>query len=95
MVKYWHIGLAAALLVGGIISLFASPEPDGLERVAEDNEFIDKGGNVISAPMPDYLAPGVEDEYLSASLAGVVGVLATFGFVVLIGNVLKKWNTTS
>ena len=43
--KWWHIGLLLALAVA-IISPLASSAPDGLERVAENEGFIEvaKGG---------------------------------------------------
>lgn len=90
MVKYWHVGLIVAVFIGGILSLFASPEPDGLERVAEDYEFIKEGEEAINSPFPDYVIPAIEDETLSASMAGVVGVLMIFGLALLIGRALKR-----
>jgi len=80
------------LFIAGALSLFASPEPDGLERVAEDYEFIEEGEGkeVINSPLPDYMVPAIEDETLSASTAGVMGVLIMFGLALLIGKGLKK-----
>lgn len=75
------IGLVAALFLAGIISLFASSFPDGLEKVAEKLGFIEKGEAepVISSPIPDYVLPGLKNEKLATSIAGIVGTLVVFG----------------
>lgn len=90
--KYFIFGLIVALFMASVISLFASPEPDGLERVAEDHEFLEKGeGNeVMESPMPDYVIPGIENETLAASLAGLIGALLMFLLAIGVGKVLKK-----
>jgi cobalt/nickel transport protein len=90
--KYWIIGLVIALFMAGFISLYASPEPDGLERVAEDHGFLEKGEghNVIESPMPDYIIPGLENETLAASLAGVAGTVIIFVLVLGIGFAFRK-----
>jgi cobalt/nickel transport protein len=74
------IGLAAALLLALVLSPFASPWPDGLERVAERKGFLEKGEGkpALAAPVPDYAWPGVKDEGHATRLAGLVGTLVTF-----------------
>ncbi|MDI6739863.1 MAG: PDGLE domain-containing protein [Candidatus Edwardsbacteria bacterium] len=74
------ISLLAGLAVALILSPFASPWPDGLEKVAENKGFLEKGEHsVLSSPIPDYAMPGVKHEGLATSLAGVLGVLLIFG----------------
>ncbi|HIH36605.1 MAG TPA: hypothetical protein HA232_01695 [Methanocellales archaeon] len=89
--KWWHIGLIIALVLAGGVSLFASSSPDGLERVAIDHDFIElgEGHEVIRSPMPDYVVPGISNETLAASLAGLIGTLMMFGLVYGLGKVLK------
>jgi hypothetical protein len=72
-------GAVVALAVAGVASYYASPDPDGLERVAEDQGFIDDATDhgLADSPLADYGIAGVEDARLSVGLAGVVGVLAT------------------
>ena len=72
-------GLVASLLIAGVVSFYASSNPDGLEYVAEQTGFIDTAEDSATAegPLADYSARGVEDERLSGGLAGVVGALAT------------------
>lgn len=76
------LGLTLALVLAGIFSLLASSWPDGLERVAEDKAFIEKAEvqPAVSSPIPDYAWPGVENEKLATSLAGITGTLMVFGF---------------
>lgn len=97
--KYWIYGLVIALIMAGIISLFASSSPDGLERYSidlfggeEKLEEHTQGKEVINSPMPDYAIPGIENETLSASLAGVMGVILIFVFVITVGMLLKNKN---
>ena len=74
------LGLAISLAVGGILSLFASPEPDGLERVAEDEGFIGRAVDrpLVESPMPDYRFPGIADERLATGVSGFIGTLLVF-----------------
>ncbi|MFZ5634096.1 MAG: PDGLE domain-containing protein [Bacillota bacterium] len=73
--------LLLALIVAAFLSPFASSSPDGLERVAEDLGFLDKGEGepIIKSPIPDYVFPGIENESVATTAAGVTGTLITFG----------------
>ena len=71
-------GVMLALVVGIVAVFFASPSPDGLERVAEDTGFL---GAAQAAPfeiIPDYVAPGIPNETLAAVIAVVLGTLLLF-----------------
>jgi cobalt/nickel transport protein len=71
------VAVGLALFVGG----FASSSPDGLERVAEDKGFLETARDHLFAdsPVADYAVKGVDNERLSTGLAGLIGVLITFG----------------
>jgi cobalt/nickel transport system permease protein len=72
-------GLVIALAVAFAAPL-ASPDPDGLERVAEDHGFIETAQEPPYTIMPDYTVPFIEDnEAVSTILAGVIGVLIVAG----------------
>ena len=77
------IGLVAAGLgIALLITLFrplASSSPDGLERVAEDKEFIDKAEDAPYKVIADYAFPWVENEDVATVLAGAMGVLLVAG----------------
>lgn len=70
--------LVAALLLAGLLSYFASSSPDGLERVAEDVGIAESAGDheLADGPLADYQTTGVENEWLSTGLSGVIGVVA-------------------
>ena len=72
-------GLLVSLLVAGVVSQFAASDPDGLERVAEDQNFIDAGeehafGSWIFA---DYATDGIDNEVVSLAVAGIAGTALT------------------
>lgn len=70
-------GLVVALLLAGVASYYASSNPDGLERVAEQTGFLDSAEDSPTgdSPMADYRTDGVDDDRVSGGLAGVVGAL--------------------
>jgi hypothetical protein len=72
------IGLAVAVALAVFISPYASSSPDGLEKVAETQSFLESGRLHTlqeSSPVPDYAFPGVDDPRLATALAGFVGTL--------------------
>jgi hypothetical protein len=79
MKKYWWvIGLLIALAVT-LFSPLASPHPDGLERVAEDEGFLGRAQDAPYQVIPDYLFPGIASEGAATIVAGLVGTLLMFG----------------
>jgi hypothetical protein len=86
---WWIVGLLIALAVT-LVSPLASPWPDGLERVAEDQGFIDAEKDSFYEIIPDYVLPGVASESLATILAGVVGVLVVFGIALGAGYALRS-----
>lgn len=84
--------LITALILAFFMSPFASPSPDGLERVAENKGFLEKGEirPAFISPVPDYIWPGVDNEGMATGLAGVFGTLIVFGFAYGIGTLLKR-----
>lgn len=85
------VGLAVSLVIAGFVSYYASSEPDGLEKVAGDQGFIDAAQDSANAALPtaDYGIAGVESERLSVGLAGILGVVViavvAFGLFWLLG----------
>ena len=75
------MAVAVAVGLGMAVSPFASANPDGLEKVAEEKEFLDEGrlaGLQEDSPIPDYAFPGVDNERVATGLAGFGGTLAAF-----------------
>ena len=82
------VAAIVALLLAVVVSQFAAPAPDGLERVAEDAGFADSAGEhaLASSPFADYATVGLSNESLSLAVAGTAGVIITL--VVVTGLVL-------
>ena len=57
-----------------------------------DKGFLEKGEvePAVTSPVPDYAWPGIKDEGLATSAAGMAGTLVTFGFGLGFGILLKK-----
>ena len=72
-------GFIASLFLAGVVSFYASSNPDGLEKVAEDIGFIETAEDHTYAEgaLADYGVKGVDNARLSTGLAGIIGVVAT------------------
>jgi cobalt/nickel transport system permease protein len=70
-------GVLIALFFAVVVSQFAGSSPDGLERVATDEGFIDRGRDhaLDSSLFADYATRGIGNESLSRAVAGVCGVV--------------------
>ena len=86
------VGLAVALVLAVLLSPFASSWPDGLDRVAKDLGFIEKGEGavVLKAPIPDYKFPGPDSEGFSTALSGTIGTFAMFGIGFGVARLLRR-----
>jgi hypothetical protein len=84
-------GLIVALGLAFFVSPYASSSPDGLNKVAIDKGFADteKEHALGDAPLAGYGVQGVEDQKLSKGLAGVIGVVVTFGIAMILFGLLR------
>lgn len=75
------VALAIAVGLAVAVSPFASADPDGLEKVADEKAFVEDGklhSIQDDSPIPDYAFPGVDNERVATGLAGFVGTLGVF-----------------
>jgi hypothetical protein len=81
MRRFLIAGLLVAIGLALIVSGVASSSPDGLEKVAGEKGFLETAQDHLFAdsPLADYSVKGVGNERLSTGLAGLIGVLVTFG----------------
>lgn len=83
------LGLGIALVVA-VFSFAADPNPDGLERVAEDTGFLDRALDPVYNLFPDYTLPFISNPLISGILAVVIGTLIVFGATFLIARVQRR-----
>jgi cobalt/nickel transport protein len=90
------VGLGISLLIAIFLSPFASPDPDGLDRVSQDLQFGHRAAE--DAPAKKLPFAQIFDEYalkgvpegIATPIAGLVGTLVTFGLAWGIGKLVVK-----
>ncbi|MEH1822071.1 MAG: energy-coupling factor ABC transporter permease [Nostoc sp.] len=89
----WLVPVVSIFLIAGVLSLFASTWPDGLDSVAEKYRFKDKEAPVVEIPTPlaDYKVKGLDGK-ISTSIAGLLGSGVCFAVAFGIANVVKPKN---
>jgi cobalt/nickel transport protein len=87
------IGLLIAFVLAIVLSPFASSSPDGLEKVGEDEGFLEKAHSFLTGLIPDYLFPGVSNEKIATAIAGGLGVVIVFGLTYGLALIIKKRST--
>ena len=78
MKRFTILAVAVAVGLASAVSPFASSSPDGLERVAADQAFLDRGEPQEASVLADYAIPGIGDERVATGLAGFTGTLLVF-----------------
>jgi len=89
----WSVPVVSIFLIAGVLSLFASAWPDGLEKVAENTGFIDLAKQVrviVPTPLADYGIEGLGP--IGTSIAGLVGAAVCFAVAFGIAKVVKPNN---
>ncbi len=86
--------LAAVVLTAGVLFVapFASPLPDGLEKVASALGFdhLAAEAHLSTEILRDYTIPGMASAATSTLIAGAIGTVAVFGLSLLLGKVLSR-----
>jgi len=103
-------GLLIALVLAGVVSNFASSSPDGLDATARQGCTFDAAGNITGGacmaqreqqhqlkdgPLANYGIKGIDNPYLSNGLAGVAGVVVTFGIGLGVFWLVRRRGVTS
>jgi cobalt/nickel transport protein len=86
-------GLLIAVILAGVVSNFASSSPDGLDNTALNGCTVDDRGEITGgtcmaqqeqahqtedSPLAGYGIRGIDNEFLSTGLSGILGVAVTF-----------------
>jgi cobalt/nickel transport system permease protein len=80
--------IAAGLLIAFVLALFsplASPEPDGLEFVAEQHGFLDLALEPYYELLPDYSIPILSNPALTTIVAVGLGAIVVFVLAWIVG----------
>lgn len=86
-------GIAAAVLIGGGLSYFASPSPDGLEKTQEDLGAAEPVHQGLAAPpvaFEEYSLKGLGDGFWANAAAGIIGSLVVMGLLLGLGRLLRR-----
>ncbi|MBN3958020.1 energy-coupling factor ABC transporter permease [Nostoc sp. NMS8] len=89
----WSVPIVTIFLIAGVLSLFASAWPDGLEKVAENTGFINLANQVriiVPTPLANYSIEGLGT--IGTSIAGLVGAAVCFAVAFGIAKVVKPKN---
>jgi hypothetical protein len=82
-------GLAIVAIVVIVLAPLASPDPDGLESVAEQQGWLESAKDAAYKILPDYTIPGL-DGAASTIVSGLIGVGIVFLAVVGLGWLLRR-----
>ena len=90
--KFYALFFIAALSLAGGLSFYASSSPDGLEKVAKDEGFLESAEDsaLSNSPLADYGLAGLDSERLSVGIAGVIGVVVTAIIALALFTLIKK-----
>ena len=86
----WILAGILISLIVVLLSPFASANPDGLERVAEDLGFLNTAQSAPFEVLPDYTVPFLGETSLSTIIAGAIGVIVLLALVFIAGRALQK-----
>lgn len=92
------VGIAVIVLVGGVVSYFASSNPDGLEKVQEDigaDQPPHAGMAAPPSPFTEYGLAQLGEGFWSNAVAGVAGSLLVLGILLGAGHLLRRRPKTS
>jgi cobalt/nickel transport system permease protein len=88
--KTWILGGILTALLVVLLSPFASAEPDGLERIAENLGFISQGAAAPYQILPDYTLPILGSTSISTIIAGIIGAAVVGLTAIVIVRLIRK-----
>jgi hypothetical protein len=90
--KFLWVGFAITIFLASVVSYYASGDPDGLEKVAEDKGFIDDAADhsLGNSPLADYGVSAISDDRLSVAVSGAIGVILMLIISTLLFKFLAK-----
>jgi cobalt/nickel transport system permease protein len=86
----WVVGGVVATLAVLLLAPLASADPDGLERVAGNLGFLDRGQGPLFNGLTDYTIPFLGATPLSTILASLIGAAVVAALVVLLARGVRR-----
>jgi hypothetical protein len=83
------VGLVIVAAIVVVLAPLASPDPDGLESVAEQQGWLGVAQDAVYRIFPDYTIPGL-DGSASTIVSGLVGVGVVFLLMIGLGWLLRR-----
>jgi cobalt/nickel transport system permease protein len=90
----WAIGGIVIAIAVVLLAPLASADPDGLERVAIDMNFIQRGQEAPFQVLSGYTLPFLGESAMSTILAGLIGVLVLATAAVLLVYLVRQRKTS-
>ena len=87
------VGAVIAVLVAGVISYFASANPDGLEKAQEELGVAGPAHSPVEVPavaFQEYNLKWIGEGFWSNAVAGVVGAMAVLAILLGVGRLLVR-----
>ena len=91
----WRYIFVSALFVGGIVSIFSSSAPDGLEATALMHGLSVKDSTSFAGILQGYSFPGINNSLFATSITGIIGACVVFVILAFIGKTLYRFETPS
>jgi cobalt/nickel transport system permease protein len=82
--------LVAAVLLAAVGVLFASTQPDGLEKLAENVGIAERAKAYLATPLADYETRFLESSWLRKASAGLAGLGVIYGACLLLGRMTRR-----
>jgi cobalt/nickel transport system permease protein len=85
---------SAAVLLAAVGVLFASTQPDGIEKLAQTTGISAHARALFTTPLTDYQAGFFSTPWLRKASAGIAGLALIYGACVLFGRAVSRKRST-
>ena len=85
---------SAAVLLAVVGVLFASTQPDGIQKLAQTTGISAQAKAMFSTPLSDYQAGFLSSPWLRKATAGLAGLALIYGACVLFGRLVARNRST-
>jgi len=87
--------LAASVLLAAVIAMFASTNPDGIAKLAQQTGIAERATTLITSPLGAYETAFVRSPWLRKASAGIAGLALIYAACALFGRVVARVNRSA